>query len=195
MDGDPPLPGQTLRATAGRATSRHHRAAAPAVPADAPAASAAIAGPLQQLLLSSPPPDAGLLQSPLPLSTISGPGATTGPAVPLLQQSAAFFPTGTLQQQQQQLPPPPTPPMQLLSSPMLSPLFGGQQQQQQQPSPPTPKQRLLPPPTPSLPFCGVGATLAPGSTSTPPGMPFHQVVSLYRRHRFRLGSLSATWRR
>ncbi|KAK1645682.1 hypothetical protein QYE76_063487 [Lolium multiflorum] len=26
-----------------------------------------------------------------------------------------------------------------------------------------------------LPFGGVGATLAPGSTSTPPGMPFHQV--------------------
>nr|XP_051209485.1 uncharacterized protein LOC127326739 [Lolium perenne] len=135
------------------------------------AASAAIAGPLQPtLLLSSPPPDAGLLQSPLPLSTISGPGPTSVPGVPLLQQPAAFFPTGTLQQQQQQLPPPPTPPLQLLSSPTMSLPFGGQL-----PSPPTPQQRLLPPPTPSLPFGGVGATLAPGSTSTPPGMPFHQV--------------------
>ncbi|KAK1628098.1 hypothetical protein QYE76_002413 [Lolium multiflorum] len=138
------------------------------------AASAAIAGPLQPtLLLSSPPPDAGLLQSPLPLSTISGPDPTSASGVPLLQQPATFFPTGTLQQQQQ-LPPPPTPPMQLLSSPMLSLPFGGQLQQQL-PSPPTPQQRLLPPPTPSLPFGGVGATLAPGSTSTPPGMPFHQV--------------------
>ncbi|KAM0921862.1 hypothetical protein ACQ4PT_006563 [Festuca glaucescens] len=141
------------------------------------AASAAIAGPLQlTLLLSSPPPDAGLLQSPLLLSTISGPGPTSAPGVPPLQQLAAFFPTGTLQQQQQQLPPPPTPLLQLLSSPTLSLPLGGQLQQQQQlPSPPTPQQRLLPPPTPSLPFGGVGATLAPGSTSTPPGMPFHQV--------------------
>nr|XP_051221597.1 extensin-like [Lolium perenne] len=136
------------------------------------AASAAIAGPL---LLSSPPPDAGLLQSPLPLSTISGPSPTSAPGVPLLQQPAAFFPTGTLQQQQL-LPPPPTPPLQLLSSPTLSLPFGGKLQQQQQlPSRPTPQQRLLPPPTPSLPFGGVGATLALGSTSTPPGMPFHQV--------------------
>ncbi|KAK1596231.1 hypothetical protein QYE76_027216 [Lolium multiflorum] len=127
------------------------------------------------LLLSSPPPDVGLLQSPLPLSIISGSGHTSAPGVPLLQQPAAFFPTGTLQQQQQ-LPPPPTPPLQLLSSPTLSLSFGGQLQQQQLlPSPPTPQQRLLPPPTPSLPFGGVGATLAPGSTSTPPGMPFHQV--------------------
>ncbi|KAK1697127.1 hypothetical protein QYE76_013824 [Lolium multiflorum] len=111
----------------------------------------------------------------LPLSTISGPSPTSAPGVPLLQQPAAFFPTGTLQQQQQ-LPPPPTPPLQLLSSPTLSLPFGGQLQQQQLlPSPPTPQQRLLPPPTPSLPFGGVGATLAPGSTSTPPGMPFHQV--------------------
>ncbi|KAK1631167.1 hypothetical protein QYE76_005482 [Lolium multiflorum] len=132
------------------------------------AASAAIAGPLQPtLLLSSPPPDAGLLQSPLPLSTISGPGPTSAPGVPLLQQPDAFFPTGTLQQQ---LPPPPTPPLQLLSSPTMSLPFGGQL-----PSPPTPQQQLLPPPTSSLPFGGVGATLAPGSTSTPPGMPFHQV--------------------
>nr|XP_051229232.1 classical arabinogalactan protein 9-like [Lolium perenne] len=61
------------------------------------AASAAIAGPLQPtLLLSSPPPDARLLQSPLPLSTISGPGPTSEPGVPLLHQPAAFFPTGTL---------------------------------------------------------------------------------------------------
>nr|XP_051220230.1 extensin-like [Lolium perenne] len=134
------------------------------------AASAAIAGPLQPtLLLSSPPPDAGLLQSPLPLSTISGPGPTSAPGVPLLQQPAAFFPTGTLQQQHQ------LPLLQLLSSPTLSLPFGGQLQQQQQlPSPPTPQQRLLPAPTPSLPFGGVGATLAPGSTSPPPGMPFHQ---------------------
>ncbi|KAK1612469.1 hypothetical protein QYE76_036142 [Lolium multiflorum] len=135
------------------------------------AASSAIAGPLQPtLLLSSPPPDAGLLQSPLPLPTISGPGPTSAPGVPLLQQPSAFFPTGTLLQQQQQLPPPPTPPLQLLSSPTLSLPFGGQLL-----SPPTPQQRLLPPPTPSLPFGGVGATLAPGSTSTHPGMPFHQV--------------------
>ena len=42
-----------------------------------------------------PPPDAGLLHSPLPLSTIS-----SALGVPLLQQPAAFFPTGTLQQQQ-----------------------------------------------------------------------------------------------
>ncbi|KAK1566253.1 hypothetical protein QYE76_017462 [Lolium multiflorum] len=163
------------------------------------AASAAIAGPLQPtLLLSSLPPDAGLLQS---LSTISGPGPTSAPGIPLLQQLAAFFPTGTLQQQQQQLPLPPTPPLQLLSSPTLSLPFGGQLQQQQQlpspptpqqrllppptlslpfggqllPSPPTPQQWLLPPPTPSLPFGGVGSTLTPCSPSTPPGMPFHQV--------------------
>nr|XP_051229606.1 uncharacterized protein LOC127347462 [Lolium perenne] len=130
------------------------------------------------LLLSSPPPDVGLLQSPLPLSTISGPGHTSALGVPLLQQSAAFFPTGTLQQQQQ-LAPPPTPPLQLLSSPTLSLPFGGQLQQQQLLSlPPTPQQWLLPPPTPSLPFGGVGATLAPGSTSTPPGMPFHQPAAL-----------------
>nr|XP_051190366.1 proline-rich receptor-like protein kinase PERK2 [Lolium perenne] len=122
------------------------------------------------LLLSSLPPDAGLLQSPLPLSTISGPGPTSAPVVPLLQQPTAFFPTGTLQQQL--LPPPPTPPLQLLSSPTLSLPFGGQLQQQL-PSPPIPQQRLLPPPTPSLPFGGVGATLAPGSTLTQPGMPFH----------------------
>nr|XP_051190976.1 uncharacterized protein LOC127304325 [Lolium perenne] len=136
------------------------------------AAFAAIAGPLQPtMLLSSPPPDAGLLQSPLPLSTISGPSPTSAPGVPILQQPAAFFPTRMLQQQQ--LSPPPT---QLLSSPTLSLPFGGQLQQQQQlPSRPTPQQRLLPPPTPSLPFGGVGATLAPGSTLTPPGMPFHQV--------------------
>ncbi|XP_071678786.1 uncharacterized protein [Lolium perenne] len=128
-------------------------------------ASSAIAGPMQLTLL----------QSPLPLSTISGTGPTSAPGVPHLQQPAAFFPTGTLQQQQQ-LPQPPTPPLQLLSSPTLSLPFGGQLQQQQQlPSPPTPQQRLLPPPMPSLPFGGVGTTLAPGSTSTPPGMPFHQV--------------------
>nr|XP_051190140.1 uncharacterized protein LOC127303446 [Lolium perenne] len=77
-----------------------------------------------------PAPSAGLLQSPLPLSIISGSGHTSAPGVPLLQQSAAFFPTGTLQQQQQ-LPPPPTPPLQLLSSPTLSLSFGGQLQQQQ----------------------------------------------------------------
>nr|XP_051221984.1 formin-like protein 5 [Lolium perenne] len=121
---------------------------------------------------------AGLLQSPLPLSTISGPGPTSAPGVHLLQQPAAFFPTRTVQQQ---LPPPPTPPLQLLSSPTLSLPFGGQLQQQLQlSSPPTPQQRLLPPPTPSLPFGGVG-DLGPGlyidtaRDALPPG-PFPSVA-------------------
>lgn len=70
--------------------------AAPAAAANGPAllpwqpphqaAPAAIAGPRQPtLLLSSPPLDARLLQPPLPLSTISGPGPTSASGIPLHQ--------------------------------------------------------------------------------------------------------------
>lgn len=75
--------------------------AAPAAAANGPAllpwqpphqaAPAAIAGPWQPtLLLSSPPLDARLLQPPLPLSTISGPGPTSASGIPL--SPAPVFP-------------------------------------------------------------------------------------------------------
>ncbi|KAK1614865.1 hypothetical protein QYE76_020382 [Lolium multiflorum] len=100
------------------------------------------------------------------LSVISESGHTSagGPSSP-----RRLLPTGTLQQRQRRR----HQRHRLLSS---DPSFGGQATAAALlPSPPTPQQRLLPPPTPSLPFGDVGATLAPGSTSTPPGMPFHQV--------------------